>query len=56
MKEVYGNNSTTEEHRPGNLKTHSNWGTRFFLGTLFAVLVWFWWLLIYSGGVGGHHG
>jgi len=34
----------------------ANWGSKLFLATLFAVLVFFWWFLIYSGGVGGHHG
>jgi len=34
----------------------SKWGVRLFVGTLFAILVFFWWLLIYSGGVSGHHG
>ncbi len=32
------------------------WGPKLFLGTLVAVLVFFWWLLIWSGGVGPHHG
>jgi len=34
----------------------SNWGPWLFYGTLVAVLVFFWWLLIESGGVSGHHG
>ena len=34
----------------------TSWGSKLFLATLFAVLVFFWWFLIYSGGVGGHHG
>jgi len=34
----------------------SKWGVRLFMGTSLAVLVFFWWLLIYSGGVVGHHG
>jgi len=34
----------------------SNWGARLFVATLFAILVFFWWLLIYSGGAVGHHG
>jgi hypothetical protein len=34
----------------------SNWGAWLFYGTLLALLVFFWWLLIESGGVSGHHG
>jgi hypothetical protein len=34
----------------------SNWGSKVFFATLFCVLIFFWWLLIYSGGVSGHHG
>ncbi len=34
----------------------SNWGVILFLVTLFAVLIFFWWLLIHSGGVSGDHG
>ena len=34
----------------------SNWGSKLFFVTLVAVLVFFWWLLIYSGGVTIHHG
>lgn len=33
-----------------------NWGPSLFLVTLAVVLVFFWWLLIYSGGVEVHHG
>lgn len=34
----------------------SNWGSLLFFATLVASLVFFWWLLIYSGGVEIHHG
>jgi hypothetical protein len=34
----------------------ANWGKTLFVATLVAILVFFWWLLIYSGGVSGHHG
>lgn len=34
----------------------SNWGAWLFFVTLLAVLVFFWWLLIHSGGVAGHRG
>ena len=33
-----------------------SWGAILFSATLVAVLVFFWWLLIESGGVSGHHG
>jgi hypothetical protein len=56
MTNTLQNKKNTKEHRPNNTKEHSNWGAKLFLGTLFAVLAFFWWLLIYSGGVGGHHG
>ena len=36
--------------------SRSNWGSWLFYGTLFVLLVFFWWLLIDSGGVSGHHG
>ena len=32
------------------------WGPKLFVGVLVAVLVFFWWLLIWSGGVDPHHG
>ena len=32
------------------------WGGKLFVGTLIAVLAFFWWLVIYSGGVVVHHG
>ncbi|MCH8134478.1 MAG: hypothetical protein IIB77_00695 [Proteobacteria bacterium] len=34
----------------------SNWGAKLFVGTFLVILVFFWWLLIHSGGVGGHQG
>ncbi|WP_456412594.1 hypothetical protein [Thiolapillus sp.] len=33
-----------------------NWGKKLFYGTLVALLVFFYWLLIYSGGVTVDHG
>ncbi|MCP3868446.1 MAG: hypothetical protein GY703_10185 [Gammaproteobacteria bacterium] len=32
------------------------WGPKLFLGALVAILIFFYWLLIYSGGVTVHHG
>jgi hypothetical protein len=43
---------TVVEKKPNKL----NWGAMLFLVTLFVVLVFFWWLLIHSGGVSGDHG
>ena len=34
----------------------ATWGPRLFLGTLVALLGFFYWLLIYSGGASGHTG
>ena len=39
-----------------SLQPEINWGSKLFVGVLIAVLVFFWWLLIYSGGVVGNHG
>lgn len=33
-----------------------SWGPKLFWATLMVVLVFFWWLLIYSHGVEVHHG
>lgn len=33
-----------------------NWGPKLFISVLVAILVFFYWLLIYSGGVTVHHG
>jgi len=32
------------------------WGPKLFIGTFVVVLLFFYWLLIYSGGVTVHHG
>ena len=45
-----------KECSPIDTRDTSNWGAKLFLGTLLAVLAFFWWLVIYSGGVVGHHG
>ena len=50
MAEIPNENNTNQPD-PG-----SNWGKKLFLGTLVAVLGFFYWLLIYSGGVTVHHG
>ena len=33
----------------------TTWGPKLFLGVAAAILAFFWWLLIYSGGVTPHH-
>lgn len=37
-------------------KSKSAWGLKLFFATLVGLLVFFYWLLIYSGGVVPHHG
>ena len=37
-------------------KSRDTWGPKLFYGVLFAILAFFYWLLIYSGGVVVHHG
>ncbi|WP_456404969.1 hypothetical protein [Thiolapillus sp.] len=37
-------------------KAESNWGKKLFVGALIILLGFFYWLLIYSGGVAVHHG
>ncbi|MES9880499.1 MAG: hypothetical protein ABW185_06405 [Sedimenticola sp.] len=34
----------------------TSWGPKLFFGTLVAILVFFYWLVIYAGGVVVHHG
>ena len=36
--------------------TAPGWGPKLFLGILVLILVFFWWLLIWTGGVDPHHG
>ncbi len=45
--------SESETTRSGS---ENNWGKKLFLGILVVVLGFFYWLLIYSGGVTVHHG
>ncbi len=45
-----------ESGRTGGGGEKSTWGPRLFIGTLVALLAFFYWLLIYSGGVVVHHG
>jgi len=54
MTDHYESKPADGESRLNN--EQSKWGVRLFMGTLFAILVFFWWLLIYSGGASGHHG
>ena len=43
-----------EERIPADAQNKSKWGSKLFFATLFAALIFFWWLLIYSGGAGKH--
>jgi hypothetical protein len=45
-----------EEEKSVGVDEQSNWGAILFVGTLIALAVFFWWLLIYSGGAVVHHG
>ena len=47
---------SVDESARGDDKSELNWGKPLFFATLIAILVFFWWLLIYSGGVRGPHG
>ncbi len=47
--------TTKTQADPNSRQSEVNWGARGFYGVLVSVLVFFWWLLIYSGGVVGHH-
>jgi len=38
-----------------NEKTGLDWGPKLFIATLVILLAFFWWLLIYSGGVTVQH-
>ncbi len=48
--------SDSEPRKSALDQLRSNWGSLLFYGTLVASLVFFWWLLIHSGGVTIHHG
>lgn len=54
MSEPIRSDLPAEPQRSGPPAT--GWGPRLFLGALAVVLVFFWWLLIWSGGVVPHHG
>ena len=45
-----------KESRQPAPEKENNWGPKLFIGVLVAILVFFYWLLIYSGGVTVHHG
>jgi hypothetical protein len=44
------------QEKRSNASGRSSWGAKLFIGTLFTLAVFFWWLLIYSGGAVVHHG
>ncbi|MFQ6006601.1 MAG: hypothetical protein ACE5OQ_13990 [Woeseia sp.] len=45
-----------EDERRNNVGQRTGWGATLFIATLVALAVFFWWLLIYSGGVVVNHG
>ncbi len=45
-----------EEEKRSSVGRQSNWGVKLFVGTLLTLALFFWWLLIYSGGVVVDHG
>ncbi|MEN8168265.1 MAG: hypothetical protein ABFR65_12435 [Pseudomonadota bacterium] len=46
-----------ENSKPQQAKSeNTTWGPKLFIAALVAVLAFFYWLLIYSGGVTVHHG
>ncbi|WP_456380887.1 hypothetical protein [Thiolapillus sp.] len=45
-----------EEEKSLPSGAQGNWGKKLFFGTLVTLLVFFYWLLIYSGGVTVDHG
>ena len=49
-----GQSAPDKSDNKGNEERH--WGPKLFIGVLVAILVFFYWLLIYSGGVTVHHG
>ncbi len=50
------NSSQSEKAKKNHSTRRRSWGPKLFLATLFAILVFFYWLLIYSGGVTVQHG
>ena len=42
---------SSEDQAGGEEPANTTWGPKLFFGTFLAVLVFFWWLLIYSHGV-----
>jgi hypothetical protein len=47
---------TPEKEMSGAPKPENGWGKKLFISTLIVLLGFFYWLLIYSGGVTVHHG
>jgi hypothetical protein len=50
-------NQESNEQQPTSTHSESTtWGPKLFWGALVAILLFFYWLLIYSGGAVVHHG
>ena len=56
MNRQQTDNQSTKSSTNAGGSGEASWGPKLFLGVFVLVLVFFWWLLIYSGGVSGHHG
>jgi len=52
------NNMSERPNNKNDVQSNAGrpWGPKLFIATLVAVLAFFYWLLIYSGGVTVHHG
>ncbi|MCU7865500.1 MAG: hypothetical protein KZQ92_16160 [Candidatus Thiodiazotropha sp. (ex Lucinoma borealis)] len=50
------NNAPDDDQIKSPESEHRSWGSKLFIAVLIAILAFFYWLLIYSGGVTVHHG
>ncbi len=55
QEEDTGVDQKTEHHKEQGSGHQSTWGPKLFLWTAAGLVLFFWWLLIYSGGVVLHH-
>jgi hypothetical protein len=56
MEQPIPTDTVKDQGGPTSFLSGVNWGGKLFLAVLITVLVFFWWLLIDSGGVVGIHG
>ncbi|MCU7815027.1 MAG: hypothetical protein KZQ89_03360 [Candidatus Thiodiazotropha sp. (ex Lucinoma kastoroae)] len=50
------NNAPDDDQIKSPESESRSWGSKLFFAVLIAILAFFYWLLIYSGGVTVHHG